>query len=190
MSVFCVFFCLCACVQLAGSQFPNQGLKPGLWQWQHRVLTTGPPRNFYNLIFLHRHERKCLFLGCKDYIRLKQSYLNLARIEKEWVGQKFIKSYGKTWTNILANPLLWYHRLCPSPSPAPMLGAAPLSGDFIYIVLYDLRDVAIESQSQSVSDDRCLIKFWVSAFYFYILGCLPLLFVPFQILCKSSMLFI
>ena len=149
MSVFCVFFCLCACVQLAGSQFPNQGLKPGLWQWQHRVLTTGPPRNFYNLIFLHRHERKCLFLGCKDYIRLKQSYLNLARIEKEWVGQKFI-----------------------------------------WIVLYDLRDVAIESQSQSVSDDRCLIKFWVSAFYFYILGCLPLLFVPFQILCKSSMLFI
>ena len=136
-------------VQLAGSQFPNQGLKPGLWQWQHRVLTTGPPRNFYNLIFLHRHERKCLFLGYKDYIRLKQSYLNLARIEKEWVGQKFI-----------------------------------------WIVLYDLRDVAIESQSQSVSDDRCLIKFWVSAFYFYILGCLPLLFVPFQILCKSSMLFI
>ena len=32
----------------------------------------------------------------------------------------------------MANPLLWYHRLCPSPSPAPMLGAAPLSGDFIY----------------------------------------------------------
>ena len=34
-----------------GSLFPDQGSNPGPWQWEHGVLTTGPPGNSLKSIF-------------------------------------------------------------------------------------------------------------------------------------------
>ena len=53
-------------VQLAGFQFPHQGLNPWPWQWKHQILTTRPPGNprgrisikKKNLWFLENSSRK------------------------------------------------------------------------------------------------------------------------------------
>ena len=31
---------------------PQPGIEPGLWQWKHRILTTGPSGNFQLITFL------------------------------------------------------------------------------------------------------------------------------------------
>ena len=41
------FFFLSHTTQLVGSQFPDQGLNRGPWQWKLRILTTGLPGNFW-----------------------------------------------------------------------------------------------------------------------------------------------
>ena len=48
--LFCLYFIIIyfsgSVVQFIGSLFPDQGLNPGPWQWQHQVLTPGLPSNF------------------------------------------------------------------------------------------------------------------------------------------------
>ena len=40
------FFFFCHTARLSGSQFPDQGLNLGPWQWKPRILTTRQPGNF------------------------------------------------------------------------------------------------------------------------------------------------
>ena len=48
---------------LAGSQFPDQGMNPHPWQWEHRVLTTEPPENSLDRSFERDIERSTFFLS-------------------------------------------------------------------------------------------------------------------------------
>ena len=54
-------------MQLAGSQFLDQGSNPGPQQWKHRVLTTGPPgnsRDIFNILIKIKTVIKVLSYQC------------------------------------------------------------------------------------------------------------------------------
>ena len=48
---------------LAGSQFPDQGMNPHPWRWEHRVLTTEPPENSLGRSLERDIERSTFFLS-------------------------------------------------------------------------------------------------------------------------------
>ena len=69
---------------------PQPGVKPGLRQWRHRVLTTGPPgnsslytlNNFPKLSYLH----SCIFMGW--YLAQRTLKLKTSGI---WIDLKIVR---------------------------------------------------------------------------------------------------
>ena len=53
--VFCFCFCFFGRTMACGISVPRPGIEPGPRQWEHEVLTTGPPANSYLPCFLLRN---------------------------------------------------------------------------------------------------------------------------------------